>query len=142
MISCYWFFVCCISFFYIRSARMLKNSINTTTKILILYYYVYCLISHYLPCDIKITLTHVINKMVLFYRTLLFYLRSTISNIYNLHQNLSLAYQTICDHMFLDPKSDHNFHVFLVTYFAYRYFLLVCGNFLLTSNEGSCWNPL
>ena len=30
--------------------------------------------------------------------------------------NMSLASQTKCDNMFLDPKSDHVFSHFLVTY--------------------------
>ena len=37
---------------------------------------------------------------------------SNISIIYNPDKKLSLEYQTICDHMFSDPKSDHNFHIF------------------------------
>ena len=37
---------------------------------------------------------------------------SNISNIYNPDKNSSLASQTICDHMFSDPKSDHTFYSF------------------------------
>ena len=37
---------------------------------------------------------------------------SNISNLYNPDKNLSLASQTICDHIFIDPKSDHTFHIF------------------------------
>ena len=29
---------------------------------------------------------------------------------YKPDKNIILAYQTICDHMFSYPKSDHNFH--------------------------------
>ena len=49
---------------------------------------------------------------------------SNISNIYNLDANSILAYQTICDHMFSDPKSDHTLHVFKfriwVIFFSYH----------------------
>ena len=49
-----------------------------------------------------------------------FYLRLSpyISNLYNPEQNLSLASQTICDHMFSDPKLDYNFQFFLVRYLS------------------------
>ena len=41
-------------------------------------------------------------------------------------KNSSLASQTLCDHMFSDPKSDHTFHVFwLRTWFIYFFFLYV-----------------
>ena len=57
------------------------------------------------------------NKMFLFYTTVFnpLFLNpfiSNISNIYNTDEGLSLAPQTICDHMFSDPKSDHTFYVF------------------------------
>ena len=37
---------------------------------------------------------------------------SNISNLYNTCENSSLSPQTICEHMFSDPKSDHTFHIF------------------------------
>ena len=47
-----------------------------------------------------------------------------ISNIYNPDPDLSVAPETICDHIFSDQKSDYMFHVFgyvFVLYFvSYR----------------------
>ena len=37
---------------------------------------------------------------------------SNISNLYNPDKNPSLTSQTICNHIFSDPKLDHTFHVF------------------------------
>ena len=62
-------------------------------------------------------LARVKNKTILFNTTvfknlLLNKYISNISYLYNRDKHLSLAPQTICDHMFLDLKSDHNFHIF------------------------------
>ena len=62
-------------------------------------------------------LTRVINNMVFILLDSFVLLRlnlyiSTISSVYNPDQHLSLSYQTICDHMFSDPKLDHTLHVF------------------------------
>ena len=67
---------------------------------------------------------------------------SNISNLYNPGINLSLESQTICYHMFSYPKSYHIFFIFLVKYLIYILFLLVCGNFPLTSKTVRCWNLL
>ena len=101
-----WGWLLCLKMLSIRQ----KNSS-------ILYSYIHFLISCYLPCYWQSKLAHVINKTVLFYTTVLFYLLSNpyisnISSIYNTDQNLSLASQTICDHMFSYPKLDHAFHIF------------------------------
>ena len=52
---------------------------------------------------------------------------SNILNLYNLEGNSSLASQTICDHIFYDPKSDHNFHVFQLSIWFIYIFLLYVG---------------
>ena len=49
---------------------------------------------------------------------------SNISNIYNRDKNLSLAFQTKCDHMISDTKSDHTFHFFV--YLLGLYFVSSC----------------
>ena len=53
------------------------------------------------------------TRRFLFYTAVLLYLRLNpyISYLYNPDQNSSLASQTICDHMFSDPRSDCTFHV-------------------------------
>ena len=62
---------------------------------------------------------------------------SKISNIYNPDKNLSLASQTIWDHLFSDPKSDHTFHIFwLCTWLIYIFFLYVAILHLLQIWEG------
>ena len=67
---------------------------------------------------------------------------SNISNLSNLTVNSSLASQMKCDNMFSDPQSDHIFSNLLGTYLVYILFLLVCGNYPLTSNRGVCGNLL
>ena len=71
----------------------------------LLYYYAHSLIYHDLPRDQHIKHTCVSKNRFSFHKTVFFYLRlnpyiSNISNLYNPDQNLSLAYQTICDHVF------------------------------------------
>ena len=63
---------------------------------------------------------------------------SNIPNLSNLTVNSILVSQTKCDVMFLDPDSDNIFLHFLGTYLVYIFFLLVCGNYPLTSNRGRC----
>ena len=72
------------------------------------------LISEYLSHDWQITLPRVNKNTVLFYTAVLFF--PTFESIYLKYlkslqsgKTLILASQTICDHMFSDPKSDHNF---------------------------------
>ena len=67
---------------------------------------------------------------------------SNISNISNPNVNSGLAYQTKCDHVFSDPESDHISSHFSGTYLVYILFLLVCGNYPLTSKRGRCRNLL
>ena len=67
---------------------------------------------------------------------------SNIPNILNPNANSSLASQTKCDNVFSDPESDHIFSHFLGTYLVYILFLLLCGNYPLTSNRGRCRNLL
>ena len=67
---------------------------------------------------------------------------SNIPNLSNLNINSSLASQTKCDNMLSDPESDHIFSHFLGTYLVYILFLLVCGNYPLTSKRGRCSNLL
>ena len=51
---------------------------------------------------------------------------SNISVIYNPDVNLSLVSQTVCDHTFSDPKSDHIFYfIWLCTWFIFCFFLYV-----------------
>ena len=47
---------------------------------------------------------------------------SNLSNIYNPSVNISLASQMKCDKMFSDPKSDHIFSHFSVTFLVYIFF--------------------
>ena len=90
---------------WIRSACVLKNVIDTKKCHWWSYYFVHFLMSEYLSYYWKNMLTRVNNKTVLFNMTVLFYLPSkkyisNISNIYNPDENLSLAFQTICEHIF------------------------------------------
>ena len=63
---------------------------------------------------------------------------SNISNLYNPDVNLSLASQTICDHMFSYPKSDHIFSYFwLCTWFIYFFLSCVVIVHLLQIQEGA-----
>ena len=81
------------------------------------------------------------NRINGFYQFLNKYI-SNISKNYNTNVNLSLASQTKRDNMFSDLKSDHIFSQFLVTYLVYIHFLLVCGNYPLTSKRVRCRNLL
>ena len=67
---------------------------------------------------------------------------SNIPNLLNPAVNSSLASQTKCDNMVSDRQSDHIFSHFLGTYLVYIFFLLVCGNYPLTSKRGRCRNLL
>ena len=67
-----------------------------------------------LPMIYKALLFVSSTRRFLFYTEFLFSLRlstyiSNISNIYNPDKKMSLVSQTICDHMFSDPKLDHTF---------------------------------
>ena len=55
---------------------------------------------------------------------------------------LSNLSKTKCDNVFSYPESDHIFSHFLGTYLVYILFLLVCGNYPLTSKRGRCRNLL
>ena len=63
-------------------------------------------------------------------------------NLSNPNVNLRLASQTKCDDMFSDPELDHIFSKFSVTYLVYILFILVCGNYPLTSKRERCRNLL
>ena len=65
---------------------------------------------------------------------------SNISNLYNPEENLRLASQTKCDIMFSYLKSDYIFShfCFSVTHLVYIFFIIVCGNYPLTSKRGRC----
>ena len=67
---------------------------------------------------------------------------SNISNLLNPNVNLSLASQTKCDNVFSYPELDHIFSHFLGTYLVYILFLLLCGNYPLTSKRERCRNLL
>ena len=105
----------------------------------VLYYYVHYLIYHYLPRDRQSMLTLVINNMVFILHNSIFYLSSNpyISNLYNLDQNLSLAYQTIRDHVFSDLKSDNTFYLFrLLAWLIYIFVFRVTIPHLVWGCEG------
>ena len=82
------------------------------------------------------------QDIFLFYTTVLFHLLSNtcisdIWNIYNLDENFSLAYQTMCYHMFSYTKADHTFHVFqLQNWLILFLFLYVQIFHLLWRQEG------
>ena len=79
------------------------------------------------------------------YRRVYLFLNNDTSNIKNPSNpnvNSSLAFQTKCDNMFSDIQSDHIFSHFSGTYLVYVLFLLVCGNYPLTSKRGRCSNLL
>ena len=116
------------TFSLITLDRVLKNVTDTTEMSSILYYFVHSLIYRYPPCDWQSTLMRVINKTILFYKKVLFYSRSNsnISNLYNLDQNLILASQTISDHIFAYPNSDHIFHVFGYELGLYFLYYIIC----------------
>ena len=65
---------------------------------------------------------------------------SNIPNLSNLNLNSSLASQTKRDNIFSDPESDHIFSHLSGTYLVYILFLLICGNYPLTSKRGRCRN--
>ena len=67
---------------------------------------------------------------------------SNIPNLSNRTLNPSLVSQTKCDEMFSDLELDHIFSNSLGTYLVYILFLLVCGNYLLTSKRGRWRNLL
>ena len=67
---------------------------------------------------------------------------SNTPNTPNSTVNSFLTSQMKCDDMFSDLESDRIFSHFLGTYLVYKYFLLVCGNYPLTSNRGRCRNLL
>ena len=105
---------------------------------LILYYCINSLVYHYLPRDRQSTITHVIHKTVLFYLAVFYLcLNPFISNIFNLDQNSSLTYQTICDRVFSYLILDYTLHVFWLRNWVI-FFLFVCSNFPLTSKTVRC----
>ena len=61
---------------------------------------------------------------------------SNIPNLSNTKVNSILASQMKCDDKFYDPELDHIFSHILGTYLVYILFLLVCGNYPLTSRRG------
>ena len=61
---------------------------------------------------------------------------SNIPNLLNPNVNLSLVSQTKYDNMFSGPELDHISSHFSVMYLIYIFFLLVCGNYPLTSKRG------
>ena len=65
---------------------------------------------------------------------------SNIPDLSNPKVHLRLESQTKFDNMFSDLESDHIFSHFLGTYLVYILFLLVCGNYSLTSKRGGCRN--
>ena len=67
---------------------------------------------------------------------------TNISNICNPNINLILPSQAKRDNMFSHPKPDRIFSHFSVTYLVYILFLLICGNYPLTSKMGRCRNLL
>ena len=124
----------------IRLDRLLKDIIDTikiSSKVVILGSFPNILIYTH---DWKITLTHVNNKTGFqFSRQFCFSLLSkpyisNISNLKNPDKNLSLWFQTMCDHI--------KIYMFLAMYLAYIYFLFLWGKCPLTSNMRRCWNLL
>ena len=115
-------------FSWISSALVIENVINVTEKWH--WYFITMFIPLYLIIYPMIYKAHsrVSSTRWCFNNTrqLCFYLclNPYILNTYNMEQNLSLASQTICDHMFSDLKLDHNFHVFWLrtwlVFFSYR----------------------
>ena len=67
---------------------------------------------------------------------------SNISNIYNPNVNLSIAYQTKCEHIFSYLESDNIFSHFQLHNCYIYIFSLVCGNCPLTLKRGKCNNIL
>ena len=68
------------------------------------------------------------TRRFLFYTTVLYiciriyiYKISQLYQISTIRKNSSPWYQTIFDHMFSDPKSDHTFHIFWL-----RYWIIFC----------------
>ena len=125
------------TFFWIRLAGVLKNIINMTK-------FHKGFINAFIPLYLNIY--HVINKAWprvsttrQFYFTqknCFLYYQIHISQIYTIRMQIRAyhmkRYVTICSY----------FPFFFVTYLAYIIFLLVCGNFLPTSNTRRCWNSL
>ena len=95
------------------------------------YYYVHLLIFEYLSRAQKIMLVRVKTRRFYFIRKFCFSLLmyqyiSNISNIYNPEENLTLAYQTICDHTFSNLKLYHTFHlIWLNTWLVFCFFSYV-----------------
>ena len=95
------------------------------------------LISTYLPCDLQKLLVIDAVKIPLTVLLLLNQYISNISNIYNPDVNLSLAYLTICDHMFSYPKSYNIFSYFwLHTWHIFCFFSYVVIVLLLQRRKG------
>ena len=92
---------------------------------------------HWYLITMFITLYHIIYPIIKkshshlsltirFYFTLQFlkicvqiHLSPKVSKIYNLDQNLRVVSQIICDNMISDPKSNNNFHAFLLCTWVY-----------------------
>ena len=142
VISCYWYRVqhTYVRIMWAHVFKIFMDMMKISPK---LYYYVHYLISNYLPRDQQCTMIRVIKTTVFIYTNVLFYLHlnpyiSDISNIYNTDEILSLAYQTIYEHMFTDPELYHNFHVFwLHTWIIYFFFWYVEIFHLLKRWEGA-----
>ena len=120
---------------------MLKNVIDTTKIALRVVLLSFSNISISTPWYIKHY--HACQQKDGFYFTRQFYFYlllnpyiSNISNIYNPDKNLSLAYQTIFDHMFSDTKSDHFFLFFCYVLGLYFFLSYVAIFHLLRIWEG------
>ena len=101
-------------------------------------YYMYLFISWYLSCDKQSTLAINATKIAqTVFSLLLNKYISNITDIYNPGINLSWTSQTIYDHMFSDPNSDHIFSYFrLHTCIIFCFFLWVVIFHLLRREEG------
>ena len=118
VISRYWSHVQRIYVYWIRLDRVLKDVIDTTkfsSKVVLIGSFTNILI--YTPWLINHAHACKHQDGFLFFTTILFFF--TFQTIYlkylktlKLEEKLSLASQTMCDRMFSDPESDHNFHVF------------------------------
>ena len=129
------------TFSWIRLACMLKNITDTmkiSSKFVLLRSFPHISISTPWPTKHN----NAYKQQDGFYFTRQFYLLlsthiSKTSNIYKPEKFLSLASQTICDHMISDPKLDHTFHVFWIRNWIINvFFLFMSIVHLLQRQEG------
>ena len=132
-------------FFWIISARVLKNSIDTKKNVIngriTMHIPLYILI--YPMIDKAHSYVSTIRRFSFHHFFPYFWIRvSKISTISTIRIKIEPSISNDMWPRVFISEFGSKFPCFLVKYLAYILYLLVCGNFLLTLNTVKFWNPL